>query len=161
MFSMWEQTVRTAANCFLVPNHFSTFRFLGLDIWMSRAKCLKLRFKTPRGPLMVTIRDLTVASIPLGIFTDWLALMVFILRPLFGKGWESTIINTNSNESHRQHNLTQPTNFTHATSGQQQQSHKQVTKISDSRVKKKKNQDSFWSLPINKLDSCKNLPYSH
>lgn len=78
MFWMCEHTVRTAANSFLVPNHFSTLRVRGELIWISKDKCLKLRFKTPRGPLMVTIRDLTLASMPRGIFTHWLELMVRI-----------------------------------------------------------------------------------
>lgn len=79
MFSMCEHTVRTAANCFLVPNHFSTFKVFLLAMWMSTAKCLKFRLRTPRGPFIVTIRDLTVASIPFGILTHWLELMVLIV----------------------------------------------------------------------------------
>lgn len=82
MFSMWEQTVRTAANCFFVPNHFSTLRVLLLVIWMSKAKCLKFRLSTPRGPFIVTILDFTLASMPLGILTHWFELMVLILLPL-------------------------------------------------------------------------------
>lgn len=78
MFWMCEQTVRTAASSFFLPNHFSTFRTRLLDIWMSNDKCLKLRFRRPRGPLIVTTRDFTLASMPRGIFTHWFALMVFI-----------------------------------------------------------------------------------
>lgn len=69
MFWMCEHTVRTDANSFLAPNHFSTFNVRAETIWMSKAKCLKLRFNTPRGPLIVTIRDLTEAVMPRGIFT--------------------------------------------------------------------------------------------
>lgn len=79
MFWMCEHTVRTAASSFLVPNHFSTFNVRGDDMWRSNDKCLKFLFNTPRGPLIVTIRDFTVASMPRGIFTHWFALMVLIL----------------------------------------------------------------------------------
>lgn len=78
MFSTWEHTVLTAANSFLVPNHFSTFNKRGLAIRMSRAKCLKDRFRTPLGPLTVMTLLLVETVIPSGIFTVWLVTICFM-----------------------------------------------------------------------------------
>lgn len=79
MFSMWEHTVLTAANSLLVPNHFSTFITRGLIIRMSKARCLKDRFRIPRGPFTVTKRDLTPTVRPWGIFTVWFETICFMV----------------------------------------------------------------------------------
>lgn len=79
MFWMCEQTVRTAASSFLVPNHFSTLTVRLPGMYTSTAKCLKVRVSVPSLPVILMVRELTLAVTPLGILTDWLVLIVLIL----------------------------------------------------------------------------------
>lgn len=51
-------------------------------MYISRAKCLKLRLSTPLGPVMVTTRALTEALISFGILTHWLELIVLMFTTL-------------------------------------------------------------------------------
>lgn len=70
-FLMCDETVRTAATSFFVPNHFSILIFLLLILTMSTRECLKLRLSTPRGPLTVTMRDLTNTSTKNKHYSKW------------------------------------------------------------------------------------------
>lgn len=76
---MCEQTVLTAANSPLEPNHFSTRSTRGWTMRISRAKCLKDLLRTPLGPFTVTKRDLTWTVNPCGILTTWFETICFIL----------------------------------------------------------------------------------
>lgn len=71
--------MRTAANSFLEPNHFSTVTVFLLGMYTSTAKCLKVRDRDPSLPVILMVRELTLAVTPLGILTLWLVLIVLIL----------------------------------------------------------------------------------
>lgn len=60
MFWTWEQTVRTVASSFLIPNHLRTVSVFGSGISIWTWTWRKLRVSAPRGPVIVTTRDRTL-----------------------------------------------------------------------------------------------------
>jgi len=72
MFLMWVQMVRMQAMFFLLPNQMVTFSFLFLPpmISISASVCLNLRVSSPRGPLTVTTREVTLTVTALD---EWMA----------------------------------------------------------------------------------------
>jgi hypothetical protein len=59
MLSTWEHTVRTQASCLRLANHKSTRSLLSPTMRMSILICLKSRSREPRGPVTLTLRELT------------------------------------------------------------------------------------------------------
>ncbi len=62
MFLMCEDTVRTAATSFFVPNHFSILTRFLVTLEMSTRQCLNARISLPRGPFTTTLREFTFNS---------------------------------------------------------------------------------------------------
>ena len=71
MFSIWLQTVLTAANSFLFPNHFSTLIVVGLGMLMSTARWRNSLVRLPRGPVMVTLRECTFPVTEMTLNYSW------------------------------------------------------------------------------------------